>query len=541
MCDSYGALESVLVSVRTIVAPGDFAGTPAPTLVFVSPGSGVSALWSPCPLGPPRPPRPWSACTAVALNDASTRTTCSVPSDVLMCAWYGVPYGPPASVSSTVAPGTFSSAAALTFAAASLDSGWRSRAGRCVCDELGAVVLPLVVVLSRALASADPPSANAARAATVTADLRSVVVSMAAACATGLRAGREQPGSRLSARQARVRTWRSARRDPLGEARDQGDRLVAVDLVEDLMAGAVDHVQVAIRAREPLDDGARELDRHELVVAAMDVEQRQVPEPGAGGDRLVRGDERLEGRPLPAAVVDERVGRVRLPDRRVAGQRRDVDRVRGWLGRGEPALHHRAEPDGRAAEDEAGELVAMALHVARRDEPAHRMADHDDRKVAARLAHDRTDVVDDRLEVLDERRLALRPAVSGVVGPDHRRPARDQRLRHMLVPADVLAVAVHQHDEARRIGRVPPAHPHAADRGHGPTVARSGVRIQGELPRMRSQPRLARWSNQISSRWSSRSSSRSMRCMTSLEIVPSLRSATTAARCASSTSRIVRW
>src|SRR4051812_41637197 len=94
-----------------------------------------------------------------------------------MWAWYGVPYGPPDSVSSTVAPGTFSSAAALTFAATSLDSGWRSRAGRCVCDELGAVELPLVVVLSRALASADPPSANAPRAATVTADLRTVVVS----------------------------------------------------------------------------------------------------------------------------------------------------------------------------------------------------------------------------------------------------------------------------------------------------------------------------------------------------------------------------
>jgi Ca2+:H+ antiporter len=46
---------------------------------------------------------------------------------------------------------------------------------------------------------------------------------------------------------------------------------------------------------------------------------------------------------------------------------------------------------------------------------------------------------------------------------------------------------------------------------------------------------------QISSRWSSRSSSRSMRCMTSLEIVPSLRSPTIARRCASSTSRMSRW
>ena len=47
--------------------------------------------------------------------------------------------------------------------------------------------------------------------------------------------------------------------------------------------------------------------------------------------------------------------------------------------------------------------------------------------------------------------------------------------------------------------------------------------------------------HQISSRWSSRSSSRSIRCMTSLEIVPWLRSSTIAARWASSTSRTTRW
>ena len=51
MCDSYGALPSVFVSVRSIVAPAYFALTAASTLVFVSPVSAVS----------PRPPRgpPW--------------------------------------------------------------------------------------------------------------------------------------------------------------------------------------------------------------------------------------------------------------------------------------------------------------------------------------------------------------------------------------------------------------------------------------------------------------------------------------------------
>src|SRR5204862_5620470 len=84
MCDSYGALPSVLVSVRSIVAFGYLASTAASTLDLVSPVSGVSGLWPP---GPPRPPGPaWSACTAVAWNDAFTSTTSSLPPDVLMCA-----------------------------------------------------------------------------------------------------------------------------------------------------------------------------------------------------------------------------------------------------------------------------------------------------------------------------------------------------------------------------------------------------------------------------------------------------------------------
>src|SRR3954470_17428892 len=50
-CDSYGAAESPLVSVRSIVAPEYFASTAASTLSLVSPVSGVSL-----PRFPPGPP-----------------------------------------------------------------------------------------------------------------------------------------------------------------------------------------------------------------------------------------------------------------------------------------------------------------------------------------------------------------------------------------------------------------------------------------------------------------------------------------------------
>lgn len=49
------------------------------------------------------------------------------------------------------------------------------------------------------------------------------------------------------------------------------------------------------------------------------------------------------------------------------------------------------------------------------------------------------------------------------------------------------------------------------------------------------------YAHQISSRWSSRSSSRSIRCMMSLEISPEFRRWTISRRCASSTSRTIVW
>src|SRR3954465_8321968 len=80
-----------------------------------------------------------------------------------MWAGWGVPYGPPASVRSTVAPGTFASAAALTFAATSADSAsWSGRA----CGVGEGVAVPA------APATAGPPGPGAPSAATVNADLR---------------------------------------------------------------------------------------------------------------------------------------------------------------------------------------------------------------------------------------------------------------------------------------------------------------------------------------------------------------------------------
>src|SRR5215211_1121589 len=93
-----------------------------------------------------------------------------------MWAWYGVPYGPPASVRSTVEPGTLASAAALTLAATSLESAWRwSRAGRVCVEFVPEDEDPDDVPSFAASAMAEPPRARAPRAATVMADLRMVV------------------------------------------------------------------------------------------------------------------------------------------------------------------------------------------------------------------------------------------------------------------------------------------------------------------------------------------------------------------------------
>lgn len=86
---------------------------------------------------------------------------------------------------------------------------------------------------------------------------------------------------------------------------------------------------------------------------------------------------------------------------------RPVEWVRWQLRCGEPLLHDWAEADRRAAEDQAGQVLAVTLGIADGDEPAHRVADHDHRQVAPLRLHYPAQVVDDRLEALHEHPLAF--------------------------------------------------------------------------------------------------------------------------------------
>ena len=129
-------------------------------------------------------------------------------------------------------------------------------------------------------------------------------------------------------------------------------------------------------------------------------------------------------------------------------------------------------------------MAGLVLSVPRRDEAAHRVADHDDRQVAARVAHHRAQVVDDRLEVLDQRLLPRRAPVPDVIGPDHRRAAGGQRPGDVLVAADVLAVAVDEHHEAGRVLDGPAADLDAPDRrqvlAHGRESSAARTREGGQ-------------------------------------------------------------
>src|SRR5919202_2071975 len=80
---------------------------------------------------------------------------------------------------------------------------------------------------------------------------------------------------------------RSRGGDALGEAGHQVDDLLLAQLVEDLVAHALQDAQLAVRPRQALDDRPGQGDRHQRVLGAMNVEQRQVPEARALDDRLV--------------------------------------------------------------------------------------------------------------------------------------------------------------------------------------------------------------------------------------------------------------
>jgi hypothetical protein len=119
-------------------------------------------------------------------------------------------------------------------------------------------------------------------------------------------------------------------------------------------------------------------------------------------------------------------------------------------------LEHRAGADGRTAEHEACQILRLTLCIAHGDQPTHRVANHDHRQVARLSPHHATQVVDDSLETGDYGALPGRTPVTDVVGPDDRRTACCQCLRDMLVTTDVLAVAMHEHDQPLRL-IAPPA------------------------------------------------------------------------------------
>jgi hypothetical protein len=115
------------------------------------------------------------------------------------------------------------------------------------------------------------------------------------------------------------------------------------------------------------------------------------------------------------------------------------------------------------------------------------VADHGDRKGARHLAgvgHHAVDVVDDRLEVLDERTLAPGPAVADVVRRDDRRATVEERTCHVVVAVHVLPVAMHEHHQPVRVFPAPCPHRHVAartgDRPPSLSLGHSGsVRVRG--------------------------------------------------------------
>ncbi|SUI39559.1 Uncharacterised protein [Serratia marcescens] len=67
-------------------------------------------------------------------------------------------------------------------------------------------------------------------------------------------------------------------------------------------------------------------------------------------------------------------------------------------------------------------------------------------------------VVDHGVIIFDQHALALRQAVAEMVGAEHPRALRLQRARHVLIAAEVLAVAVYQQRQIARLVVSPVVH-----------------------------------------------------------------------------------
>ena len=96
----------------------------------------------------------------------------------------------------------------------------------------------------------------------------------------------------------------------------------------------------------------------------------------------------------------------------------------------------------------------MCLRIASGDQPAHRVADQDQRQARVFIARELRDEVEiggEMLAVDDQRPLAVRAAVAEVVRPVDRGAIGDEPLGDVVVAADVLGVAV---DDQRDVAGV---------------------------------------------------------------------------------------
>src|SRR5215216_1313188 len=230
-----------------------------------------------------------------------------------------------------------------------------------------------------------------------------------------------------------------------------GQHLVLVELVEDLVPRAwvdlLGHVGVAQQG----DPAPAPGHGNQLVLFPVQPQHRAshlVGVDGEFGQELGDSKQRL---PLERAMPDQGVLAIGPPDLLILGQHAGVDRDR----RDDVHAEQRRDPlqgsDHRAGQDQCGQLARVQLGVAGRDHPAHRMPDHRHRQPGVGrlgLADHGVDVLDQRGEVRDQDPLALGTAVPDVVQAIGAPAGIIQRLGDVLVAAEVLAVAVDQHDPA---------------------------------------------------------------------------------------------
>jgi hypothetical protein len=239
-----------------------------------------------------------------------------------------------------------------------------------------------------------------------------------------------------------------------------------------------------VGAGQRLDAHPRVGERDQAVVGAVQPQQREVAEAAARGDAGEFGGEGPQRGAAERAVPDEAVGGVGGADPGVARQDGGVDGlVRDRVEREQP-VDRAPSAQHRPRQHQPGELGPVLLRVAGGDQAAHGVAHHDERQRAvgrAGLHDDAVHVLDHPGEVLDQHPFARRAAVAAVVQAVDRGAPRAQPLGDVLVAADVLAVAVHEHGQPRGFGP-----------GRGPGARRQPLRPVGAARKV-PPPRRDHW------------------------------------------------